>query len=33
MYEYSKKTLKTAKDLRLIDDTLFRLICADREVC
>lgn len=30
---YSERTLKTAKELRVIDDTLFRLVASRPEVC
>ena len=30
---YSKRTLKNAKELRLIDDTLFRLVASRPKVC
>ncbi len=30
---YSEKNLKTAQELRIIDDTLFRLIASRKEVC
>lgn len=33
MGKFSRKTLETAKGLRLIDDALFRLVGANTEVC
>ena len=33
MGKFSRKTLETAKELRLIDDALFRLVGANTEVC
>lgn len=33
MSQYSEKTLETVKGLRLIDDTLFRLVAARKEAC
>ena len=30
---FSKETLETARNLRLIDDALFRLVGARKEVC
>ncbi len=33
MKQYSKETLETANELRLIDDALFRLVAARKEAC